>query len=205
MTVYITDANYKTRYGITTTTNDARITAHNTAASLMVDQYCGRQFGPGASGVRYFAAYDWYSVMVDDCYSITSVDLDMDDDGTYETNLPSTSYVTLPFNGVGPNQQSGWPVQELRIVGRNSSSYFPRCNRPGVKVSATFGWAAVPVDVVEATYQLAARLYGEVAVPLGVTAPNVEFGLPGSAVQPPYEVQRLLASYRRAGTVIGVA
>ena len=132
-----------------------------------------------------------------------SVDIDVDNDGVYETNLAASAYVTLPLNGVGSNRQTGWPTTELRIVDR--VSYFPHYPRPSVKVSATFGWAAVPVDVVEATYLFTARLYAEVAVPLGITSANVDFGLPGSPIQPPYEVQRLLNPYRRAETVIGVA
>lgn len=204
MTDYITSANFKTRHGITVNTHDARIAAHATAASLEVDSFCGRHFGPGTPATeRYFSAHSDMSVTVDDCYTITSVDLDMDDDGVYETNLPSTAYVTLPLNGVGSNLQTGWPVSALAIVDR--SSYFPRCVRPGVKVSATFGWVAVPADVVEATYLLAHRLYYEVAVPSGSTPPNLDFGLPGSPLQRPYTVERLLNPYRRAEHTIGVA
>jgi hypothetical protein len=204
MTDYITSANFKTRHGITTSGNDARITAHITAASLEADAYCGRQFGPGTPATtRYFSAYADQAVLVDDCYTITSVDLDLDDDGTYETNVPSTDYITLPLNGIGSNRQSGWPVTELRLVSR--TGYFPRCTRPGVKVSATFGWAAVPTDVVEATYLMAHRLYYEVAVPSGMTPGNIDFGLPGSPLARPYTVERLLNPYRRADRVIGVA
>src|SRR5690349_21175404 len=151
MSDYITSANFKTRHGITVSTEDTRIAGHITSASLEVDGYCGRHFGAGASGVRYFSAYDCDRVRVDDCYTITSVDLDLDDDGTYETNLPAASYKTLPLNGIGPNRQSGWPTEELLIV--DYAYRFPRYRRPGVKVSATFGWAATPTDVVEATYQ----------------------------------------------------
>ena len=56
MTDYITSANFKTRFGITTTSDDARIAAHITAASLEVDSMCGRQFGThsGDATARYF-------------------------------------------------------------------------------------------------------------------------------------------------------
>ena len=204
MSDYITSTNFKTRHGITVTTHDARIAAHVTAASLEVDSICGRQFGPGASGTRYFNAYNCYAVRVHDCHTITSVDLDLDDDGTYETNLPSTDYQTFPVGGIGPNGQSGWPVEEIRIVG-SSGYYFPRYTRPGVKVTATFGWSATPTDVVEATYLLAHRLYYEVAVPSGVTPPNLDIGLPGSPLQRPWTVERLLSQYRRVEKAVGVA
>ncbi|HEY3485087.1 MAG TPA: hypothetical protein VGK49_06865 [Ilumatobacteraceae bacterium] len=203
MTDYITSANFKTRHGITVTTHDTRIAAHVTAASLEVDSMCGRQFGPGASATRYFHPYSCYGVRVDDCHTITAVALDLDDSGSYATTLDATDYVTLPTNGIGPNGQSGWPVTEIRLV---SSRYqLPQFVRPSVKVTATYGWASTPVDVVEATYLLAHRLFYEVAVPSGVTAPNLDIGLPGSPLQRPYTVERLLQPYVRSEKKIGVA
>ena len=204
MTDYITSANFKTRHGITVTTHDARIAAHITAASLQVDQICGRQFGPGASGTRYFHPYSCNSIRVDDCHTITALAIDLDDSGDYATTLTvATDVVTSPLNGIGPNGQSGWPIEEIRLL--TNSYYLPRFVRPSVKVTATFGWAAVPTDVVEATYLLANRLFYEVAVPSGATPPNLDLGLPGSALQRPYTAERLLAQYRRADKAIGVA
>jgi hypothetical protein len=59
--------------------------------------------------------------------------------------------------------------------------------------------------VIEATYLIAHRLYYEVAVPSGITAPNVEFGLPGSPLQRPFTVERLLAPYVRFERNVGIA
>lgn len=203
MSDYITSTNFKTRHGITTTTNDTRIAAHVTAASLEVDSMCGRHFGAGAAATRYFHADSCDTVRVDDCYTITAVALDLDDSGSYATTLSATDYVTLPSNGVGVNGQSGWPVTTIKLVGY--TNFFPRYTRPGVKVSATFGWAATPTDVIEATYLIAHRLYYEVAVPSGVTPPNADFGLPGSPLQRPYTVERLLRPYIRADRKLGIA
>src|SRR5690349_1158080 len=117
MTDYITSANFKTRHGITTTTNDARIAAHVTAASLEVDSMCGRQFGPGTPAtVRYFHPYSCGEVRVDDCYNITAVALDLDNSGTYATTLSAPDYITNPTDGVGPNGQTGWPVEEIVLA-----------------------------------------------------------------------------------------
>jgi hypothetical protein len=203
VTDYITAANFKTRHGITVSTHDARIALHVTAASLEVDSICGRQFGPGASGTRYFHPHSCDEVRVDDCHTITAFAIDLDDTGTYATTLSATDYMTLPANGIGSNGQAGWPTSEVRLV---SSSYrFAELRRPSVKVTATFGWAAIPTDVAEATYLLAHRLYYEVAVPSGVTPPVADFGLPGSPLQRPYTPERLLAPYRRGDKVWGIA
>lgn len=203
MSDYITSANFKTRHGITVSTHDARIAAHITAASLEVDSMCGRQFGAGASATRYFHPYSCTGVRVDDCHTITAVALDLDNSGNYATTLSSTDYQTYPVNGIGPNGQSGWPTTELRLITYSYS--FARYERPSVKVTATFGWAATPTDVVEATYLLAHRLFYEVAVPSGTTPPNLDIGIPGSPLQRPYTVERLLQPYVRTEKKIGVA
>lgn len=204
MADYITSAEFKTRHGITTTTNDTRIAAHVTAASLEVDALCGRRFNADSTATaRYFHPYSWSAVRIDDALEITAVAIDLDDTGTYATTLATTDYTTLPANGIGPNGQSGWPTEALQLV---TSSYWLRTfHRPSVKVTAKWGWTAVPADVKEATFLVAHRLYYEVAVPSGITPPNAEFGLPGSPLQRPYTVERLLHRYRRMDRSIGVA
>ena len=73
MTDYISAANFKTRFGITVTTDDTRIAAHVSAASLQVDSYCGRQFGPGTASTRYFRPDSYCLARIDDCHTITEV------------------------------------------------------------------------------------------------------------------------------------
>jgi hypothetical protein len=201
---YITTTNFKSRFGITTSGDDARIAAHVTAASLWVDSYCGRQFGPGTAGVtRYFEPDSWGLVRVDDCHTITEVAIDTTDDGTYSTILAlGTDYSTLPRNGVGPNGQSGWPITQLEATRR--TYWFPMSNwRPlSVKVTATFGWAAIPTDVIEATYLLAHRLYFEVDVPSGNSPGSLEFG--GVPLRRPWTAQAILKDYVRADRKLGI-
>jgi hypothetical protein len=205
MADYITSANFKTRHGITTTTNDARIAAHVTAASREVDSRTGRDFSPGTPAtVRYYHPTSTGSVRIDDFATITAIALDLDDTGTYATSLTvATDIAVSPLNGIGPNGQSGWPVEEIQIV--VNGYWFRKFRRPSIKVTGTPGWAAIPTDVIEATYLIAHRLYYEVAVPSGITAPNVEFGLPGSPLQRPYTVDRLLAPYVRYERNVGIA
>jgi hypothetical protein len=72
-------------------------------------------------------------------------------------------------------------------------------------VTAKWGWEAIPADVKEATYLLANRLSYEVGVPGGVTPPNLDFGMPGGALQRPYTAEGLLKPYARQDRTIGVA
>lgn len=202
MADYITSANFKTRHGITVSTEDARIALHITAASREVDAMCGRQFGQhsGAATARYFRPDNCWRVRIDDTYEITSVQVDDSDSGTYGTTWATTDYQTIPINGVGANGQTGWPATVLEGVGVR---VFPLWMRPSVKVTAKWGWTATPGDVVEATYLLTNRLYFERDVPSGIAAAVSEFG--GSPLQRPYTVERLLAPYVRADTKFGIA
>ncbi len=200
----ITSANFKTRHGITVATNDARIAAHCTAASLEVFSRTGRDFNAGTPGaIRYYHPYSCDAVRIADFSTITAVALDLDDTGTYSTVLQAADYQVDPHGGIGPNGQTGWPAEAIQIL--NYGVTLRRCRRPSVKVTGTPGWAAVPTDVVEACYLIAHRLYYEVSVPAGLTPPNAEFGLPGSPLQRPYTVDRLLAPYVRLERNVGIA
>jgi hypothetical protein len=205
VTDYITLQDYKNRYRITTDEKDVALTAHISAASRKVDQICHRSFASqtAAASARYFRPLNCSTVLIDDAYSITSVAVDEADGGTWATNWPSTDYDTDPANGIGPDGQSGWPTTALHGLGNLS---LPTTGyRRAVKVTAKWGWAAVPDVVAEATYLLAARLAYEVAVPGGVLPPNLEFGLPGAPLQRPYTAEGLLKLHMRADKVIGVA
>lgn len=202
MTNYISTSDFKGRFGINTSTDDHRIAAHCTAASLWIDSYCGRQFGPGSVGTRYFQPDSWGLVRIDDCNTITEVAIDNTDDGTYSVTLTEgTDYTAVPHNGIGPNGQSGWPTTQIEATGR--TYWFPMSNyRPSsVKVSATFGWAAIPNDIKEAAYLLAHRLYYEVDVPSG-NVPGGEFG--AAPLRRPWTAQMLLKPYVRADRMLGI-
>lgn len=205
MTDYITSANFKTRHGITVTTNDTRIAEHVTTASRRADQITLRTFGPhsGAATARYFRPLNCDTLWIDDAYEITSVEVDYGDDGTYETTWATTDYETDPENGIGPDGQSGWPTTTLRAVGSYRFPMYSR-RRP-VKVTAKWGWAAIPDAVKEATYLLANRLFYEVSVPSGNTPPSPDFGLPGSGLRRPYTAEDLLRPYVRTDRSIGIA
>jgi hypothetical protein len=209
VTDYITAAEFKSRQGITVPDKDLRIAEHITAASARVDAYCHRTFGPhtGVATVRYFRPASADTVWIDDAYEITAVAVDDTDSGIYGTSWAITDYETSPANAIGPNGHAGWPTTTLTAIGALSYPYYrwstPR--RRTVAVTAKWGWSAVPADVKEATYLLTNRLSYEVMVPGGVTAPNLEAGLPGSGLRRPYTAEDLLAPYRRIDRSVGIA
>lgn len=205
MVDFISLDGFRQRHGITATDKDARIVEHIAAASARVRSITGRDFAPhsGAATARYFRPLSCGRVVIDDAYEITAVGVDDNNAGTYGTAWTTADYVTEPLNGVGPDGLAGWPTYMLVAV---SSLTFPTWwTRPAVKVTAKWGWAAVPDAVVEACYLLAHRLFYEVSVPGGVTPPNVDFGIPGSALRRPYTAEDLLVPYTRPNKAIGVA
>lgn len=206
MTAFVTAEDYEAWAGITTLTNRPRIEDEVEAASAKVRGICGRDFSPhvGADTARVFRAVSCELVYIDDTYDIDTVELDLDDDGIFETTLTAAEYESEPANGVGPDGLTGWPTYLLRAVG--SSTWFPSWNRRrNVKVTAKWGWAAIPAAVTEATLLLTNRLHYEVSVPGGVTPPDPNFGIPGAPLMRPHTAEGLLKPYVRVEKAIGIA
>lgn len=199
MADYITAAEFKDRIGISHATDDVRIGEHVTAASRMVDTICGRRFDADSVATsRVFHPADAYLVFIDDALEVTAVATDNADDANYSTTWTSSEYQTYPLNGVGINRQGGWPVTELVAI---ESKTFPIHRRPAVQVTAKWGWAAVPQEVIEATFLFAHKLYYERDVPSGIVPGSAEFG--GAALREIRSAHRLLSPYCRNTPVIG--
>ena len=140
-------------------------TIHETvvsAASRNVDRHCGRRFWQDSTVVdREYHADSPTVVLVDDISTATGlvVKIDINYDGTYAYTLSaSTDYVTYPINA--EDEVPARPFTELRIPSFTSVQQFPRSNgRPGVRVTAKYGWAAVPDEVKMATILQAQMLH----------------------------------------------
>lgn len=131
----------------------------------MIDDYCGRVFYSGATAGedRYFTAQHPLRLYLDDYQSISAIVTDDSVDGTYSTTLSATAdYWTRPAN-----PQNGWPYSWVEIFPWSSNS-FPTRQPYGVKVTALWGWAAVPDEIREACLLQAFRLYRRQAAPFGV-------------------------------------
>ncbi len=198
MTLYVTAAALKTTLNIGSTYADADIAVAVEAASRAVDGYTNQApglFATTTSQSRYYTACAGESnVTIDPLNSLTSVLIDQDGDGQYETTWTNlTDFVLKPANAV----LDGYPYTELELVpqgGRRFSYYLN-----SIKVTGLFGWASTPGAVTQATSILAGRFlkraretpYGIVVVSgdavaaarLGRIDPDVAFlldNLPGS-------------------------
>lgn len=172
--------------------DDATLEQNIEAASRAVDGLCGRFFYSATAQTKYYATDFPDMVEVDDLVSVTTLKTDEDGDRVYETTWSATDFELEP--------SSGPPFTRIYIT--PTSSYAFPWGRRSIQVVGTFGWAAVPDAVREASLLLAARYHSRRNTPLGIQVGKPEFGnlsIPGKDP----DVERLLMPYRRFA-LIGV-
>jgi hypothetical protein len=142
------------------TDQDSMIELAVEAASRQIDGHCGRRFWQDSTvKTREYHAENAYCVEVDDISTATAlvVKIDDDADGTFETTLTvSTDFILLPTNAADDT-----PVRPFTEIHTVDTYYFPRPSngRPGVQVTAQFGWPAVPDNVEKACIVQAIQLF----------------------------------------------
>jgi hypothetical protein len=87
-----------------------------------------------------------------------------------------------------------WPYTEIRAIGDQTFPYLLANGPAPVQVSATWGWPAVPDEVVQAAYILSLDLFKMKDNPFGV-AGVAEFGVMRIRQNP--QLEMLLAEFRR--------
>jgi hypothetical protein len=182
------------------TSADTYIEAVVEAASREIDEYCNRRFYVSTSDEeRYFTAMDHDICFTDDIQSITSIEIDDDDDRTYAVELASTDYDAYPINYA----LSGSPILWLETA-PNADYNFPKVAK-GIKITGKFGYCAianVPRQVSEACIIQAVRLFkrGKEA-PFGVVgASDMGQSIVISKLDP--DVEMLLKPFVRIGVTV---
>lgn len=167
---YATLAELKTRLRITDTADDVELQDKLTTASRDVEKATGgRQFWLAASTTarvynprgRVTSSDQGESFRVDDIGDVTGLVVEVGSDTAGWTVV--TGYETLPDNAI----TRGRPVERLLRPGltwaTGSPAYLQR-----VRVTARWGWPAVPGEIHEATLLRAARLFRRKDSPEGV-------------------------------------
>jgi hypothetical protein len=163
-------ADLKARLGIKGDDNsrDAALNSALGAASRGIDRACGRRFWLDAVPKertfnprgRVVQDPDGARLLVDDIGSIAGL--------VVQSGASTvTSYETSPDNALLDQQ----PITGLLLV---NGSWGTATNR--IRITAQFGWPAVPEDVAEAALIQAARLYRRKDSPEGVTG-SAEWGV----------------------------
>ena len=162
----------KDELGRSDVSNDARIEAAINAASRQIDDYTGRRFWQDPSVVaREFHADDYTELhsSVEQVLDISTttgliVKLDTADTGTFSTTLTiNTHFILTPANA----GDDGEPLTGIRLVDSPNSFPMSSSGRPGVQITAKFGWASVPDPVNQACLIQSVLLYKATDAALG--------------------------------------
>jgi hypothetical protein len=144
-----------------------------TSASREVEQYTGRQFNKDTvPSIREFDADGVHSVTVDDFWTNSglTVEVDLSRLGDYN-GISAFDYTLYPLNGI-VDGSPGWPYYRLDVpYWILSAGEF----RAKVRVTAQWGWTAVPATVKSATKIIAAQTFRLSDAPFGVAGSD-QFG-----------------------------
>lgn len=168
---YATLSELKSRLGITDSTDDAALTNALATASRGVEKCCGRQFNDaGSVSARVYEPDGTRCVNVDDFSTTTGLIIETDPGFTkaYGTVWTTSDYQLEPLNGI-VDGETGWPYCEIEAI---SGLFFPipagYGNPATVRVTARWGWAAVPAPIKEATLIVAQETHKLKDAPFGV-------------------------------------
>jgi len=143
------------------------------SASRSIDRIANRRFYlDSTASARLYRAYSNIFVFVDDIGTTSSLVVAMDEDGngTYSKTLTlNTDYILDPLTSQSLNR----PFTQLTMVSNTESwPIFPGITsnglRPGVQVTARWGWPSVPDDINMACLILTADLYKRKDAPGGI-------------------------------------
>ena len=154
---YVSVAELKVHAQVADPLDDTALTSVVAAVSRSIERFCGRQFNKATTATaRLYRPAAADRLLVDDFWSTSDLVIATDTGaGTYPTTL-ATSDVTLePLNGV-VGGTTGFPWREII---RHSGSFTTNQALPSVRVTAKWGWNAVPDDVFQAALIQSARLF----------------------------------------------
>lgn len=149
------------------------------SASEEIERHCNRQFNQvtSVSARRYQPSKCGTKVLVDDFYSTTGLVVEYDNTGLgdWVTLTLDTDYEVRPLNGV-VDGQSGWPYYEILFFEGVPVHKIDRRNyKSSVRVTAKWGWTAVPRPVSQACRIIAAETFQLKDAPFGVAGSD-QFG-----------------------------
>lgn len=189
---YVALETIKAAARISDSVDDALLALAVESASREIDLACQRHFYQVASSARVFAADSAEIVRIDDAVSVTAVAIDEDGNGSFAAVIPA-EYQAEPLNG--RHRGIAWPVTRLRAI---DGFDWPRIGRQAlVRVTATWGWSAVPTDIQQATIVQSLRIFKRPDSPLGVAGYGDIGAIRLSAGLDP-DVQQLLEPYMKA-------
>jgi hypothetical protein len=195
MSLYATTAQIKAALRVTDNLDDSLIGMAGSAASELIDAYCGRTFGQSAGTVtRYYSAHKSNHVEIDDMAAApVFVKYSANRDGNYDTTIDAANYTLLPSNGLIDGL--AWPYTAIQTI--NTTTWtIAMADEPTVAVSGVWGFPTVPASIAQAAIIQASRIFKRLDSPLGVAGFG-EFGAVKVSNSLDPDVMVLLNPYRK--------
>jgi hypothetical protein len=170
---YATLAEAKSFLSISDSVDDTLLENMIEAASRSIDRIANRRFYlDSTASARQYRVSSPVILYTDDIGTTTGliVQTDDDGDGTFETTLTlNTDYIMDPLTALS----LGRPFTQITVVSTTNTfpifpGLFQNGLRPGVQVTAKFGWPSVPDDINQACLILTADLYKRKDSPGGI-------------------------------------
>jgi len=180
--------------------NDALLERAINASSRAVDRYCGRRFWKDAQLVqRTFTTRDRCSVLVDDIATRTGLVIETGTDGVnFPITWAATDYLLEPRNADAVAAgDTGAPYAFTEVVAIGGRWFSTDARRPTLRVTAKWGWSAVPDEVKQAAIIKATAIFKRKDAPFGVAGFN-DFG-PVRITRADADVLDLLAPFELVG------
>lgn len=170
---YATLTEIKTFLSISDNVDDTLLEGMVEAASRSIDRIANRRFYLDANAsARAYRVSSPIILFTDDIGTTSGliVKTDDDGDGTFETTLTlNTDYIMDPLTAL----DLGRPYTQVTVVSSTVTfpifpGLFQNGLRPGVQVTARWGWPSVPDDINQACLILTADLYKRKDSPGGI-------------------------------------
>jgi hypothetical protein len=189
---YATLAELVEQVGTDRSTDEAALMTALSTASRVVDRICRRRFWyDDVVSAKVFPVDHPYVAWVDDFGTTTGliVESDTADNDSWSTVWTATDYELGPANGE-VDGITGWPYSKITAVGSYTFPTWSR-RRNTLRVTARWGWTAVPDQVKSATLIAAEELWRMKDAPFGVAGISALDGAVLRVRQNPYVVHLL--------------
>jgi hypothetical protein len=195
---YCTLAQVKAALRITDSTDDTLLEGSVESASRLIDGYAMRSFYNAGTAARVFSTNDSLYVQTDDMAgTAVTIETSTLGDGVWDVTFAATDYQLEPLNGTLDGIT--WAYDRVRAVGDYvfpTTSVLQGEGQALVRITATWGWPAIPKAIETATIIQATRIFKRFDSPLGVAGFG-DFGAVRVSRFLDPDVEQLVQPYRK--------
>jgi len=191
--LYASTAQIKAALRITDAVDDTLINMAGSAASELINGYCGRSFENYGTATRYFAPNDLYVLQIDDLAGTAITVLSSSNaDDVFDVTFAAKDYQLEPLNSI--SEGLSWPFTRIRAVDDFDWSVFG--DEATAKITGVWGWPAVPASISQAAVIQGSRIFTRLQSPLGIAGFG-DMGVVRVSRQLDPDVAQLVEPFRR--------